>query len=80
MSFHFLDLFRPKPAHTEVRFITATSAENKAARQRSADLRMELEIMSIHLTPEQREAAKNRALSKVSTPLTDKQREQGRGA
>lgn len=33
--------------------------------------------IAIHLTPEQREAAKNRALSKVSTPLTDKQREQG---
>lgn len=30
------------------------------------------------LTPEQRAAAKIRALSRASTPLTDKQREQGR--
>jgi hypothetical protein len=60
MNFPF-NLFRPKPSHTAVRYVTATSAENKAARQRRADTRMELEIMAIHLTPEQREAAKSRA-------------------
>lgn len=64
MNFHFpnpLVLFRPKPSHTEVRYVTATAAENKAARQRRADMRMELKIMAIHMTPEQREAAKARA-------------------
>jgi hypothetical protein len=63
MNLHILDIFRPKPdrSHKERRYYAATKAENKAARQRRADTRMELEIMAIHLTPEQREAAKSRA-------------------
>lgn len=60
MNLHW-PFLRPKPVHTEVRFIAATQAENKAARQRRADVRMELEIMSIHLSPEQRAKFKSRA-------------------
>ena len=52
---HWLDFLR-KP-HTQVRFIAATKAENDLARQKRADVRMELEIMSQLLTPSQRTAA-----------------------
>lgn len=57
--------FHRKPAHTAVRFMAATSEENRAARQRRADKRMELEIMAIHMTPEQRAAAKARATQRL---------------
>jgi hypothetical protein len=65
MNFHFpnpLDLFRPKPAHTEVRYVAATRAESRAAAARAIHRRLELEFMAIHMTPEQREAAKARAM------------------
>jgi hypothetical protein len=52
---NFLALFR-KP-HTEVRYVAATKAENDLARQKRADVRLELEIMSQLLTPSQRTAA-----------------------
>ena len=68
MNFHFpnpLDLFHPKPAHTEVRYVAATKAESKAARARAIGRRLELEFMAIHMTPEQREAAKSRGLMRM---------------
>jgi len=52
---NFLAFFR-KP-HTQVRFVAATRAESNLARQKRADVRMELEIMSQLLTPSQRTAA-----------------------
>jgi hypothetical protein len=52
---NFLAFFR-KP-HTEVRYIAATKVENLIARQKRADVRMELEIMSQLLTPSQKHAA-----------------------
>jgi hypothetical protein len=64
MNFPF-NLFRPKP-HTEVRYVAATRSESRAAAVRAIGRRLELEFMAIHMTPEQREAAKARALSKVS--------------
>ena len=54
------NLFRPKP-HTEVRYVAATKAESRAAAARAIGRRLELEFMAIHMTPEQREAAKSRA-------------------
>lgn len=62
---HILERFFPKP-HVEPRWHAATKAENRAARTRAIHRRLELEFMAIHMTPEQREAAKARALSKVS--------------
>lgn len=62
-------MFRPKPAkplpHVEIRYVASTKSEDKAARQRRADLRLELEIMAIHLTPEARAAAKLRATQRL---------------
>ena len=55
MAFHWLDFLR-KP-HTQVRFVVANKAENLIARQKRADVRMELEIMSQLLTPSQKHAA-----------------------
>jgi hypothetical protein len=52
---------RRKPEHREVRYVLATRDESNAVRQKRADIRMELEIMALHLTPEQRSAAKARA-------------------
>ena len=52
---HWLDFLR-KP-HTEVRYVAATKVENLIARQKRADVRMELEILSQLLTPSQRTAA-----------------------
>lgn len=52
-------LFRPKPAertHKERRYYAATKAENAAARQRSADVRLELAVYAAVTTPEQRKA------------------------
>lgn len=54
--------FHRKPAHTEVRYVAATRAESKAAAARAIGRRLELEFMAIHMTPEQREAAKARAM------------------
>ena len=62
---HILERFFPKP-HVEPRWHAATKAENRAARARAIGRRLEREFMAIHMTPEQREAAKARALSKVS--------------
>lgn len=62
MHFSLKSLFRPKPAHTEVRYVAATKAESKAAQARAIGRRLELEFMAIHMTPEQREAAKARAI------------------
>ncbi len=61
-------VFRPKPdrSHKERRYYAATKAENKAARARAIGRRMELEIMSVHMTDEQREAAKARAVRRAS--------------
>ena len=58
--------FRPKPLHVQPRWHAATKSENRAARQLRADRRMELEIMSVHMTDEQREAAKARAVRRAS--------------
>ncbi len=52
---NFLAFFR-KP-HTEVRYVVANKVENLLARQKRADVRMELEIMSQLLTPSQKHAA-----------------------
>jgi hypothetical protein len=62
MNFHFPSFFRPKPVHVEPRYHAATKAENRAAAARAIGRRLELEFMAIHMTPEQREAAKARAL------------------
>jgi hypothetical protein len=62
---HFLDFFRPKPVHTEVRYVAATRAESRAAAARAIGRRLELEFMAIHMTPEQREAAKSRGLMRM---------------
>lgn len=70
---HILERLFPKP-RVEPRWHAATKEENRAARQLRADRRMELEIMSIHLTPEQRAAARNRALSMVFPPVPATQR------
>ena len=57
---HILErLFRP---HVEPRWHAATRAENKAAKTLAIGRRLELEIMAIHMTAEQRAAAKARAL------------------
>jgi len=61
----FLKPQQPSPAHTEVRYVAATSAENKLARRKAIDRQLELAVAVCHLTPEQREAAKDRALSRA---------------
>jgi hypothetical protein len=61
---HILERFFPKP-HTEVRYVAATRAESKAAQARAIGRRLELEFMAIHMTPEQREAAKSRGLMRM---------------
>jgi len=58
----FDKLFHRKPAHAEVRYVTATKAESRAAQSRAIHRRLELEFMATHMTPEQREAAKARAM------------------
>ena len=58
-----LDFFRPP--HVEPRWHAATKAENRAARALAIGRRLELEIMAIHMTPEQREAAKARATQRL---------------
>lgn len=58
---HILERLFPKP-HTEVRYVAATKAESRAAAARAICRRLELEFMAIHMTPEQREAAKARAM------------------
>lgn len=52
----FFAAFR-KPAHTEVRFIAATRAENEAARRKQIDRRCELAVAVALLTDEQRTRA-----------------------
>lgn len=64
MNFHFPAFFRPKPLHVEPRWHAATKSENRAARAVAIGRRLELEIMAIHLTPEQRAAAKARGLER----------------
>ena len=49
-----------KPAAQPLRAIVATKAESFLARRKRADLRMEFEIMRLHMTDEQFEAAKVR--------------------
>ena len=66
MNLNPLSLFRPKPLHVQPRWHAATKSENRAARQLRADRRMELEIMSVHMTDEQRQAAKARAVRRAS--------------
>lgn len=61
----FDKLFHRKPAHTEVRYVAATRAESKAAQTRAIGRRLELEFMAIHMTPEQRAAAKARGLDRL---------------
>ena len=61
---HILERFFPKP-HVEPRWHAATKAENRAARALAIGRRLELEIMAIHMTPEQREAAKARATQRL---------------
>lgn len=63
MNFHLpnpLDLFRPKPAHVEPRWHAATKAEDRAAQQRRADVRLELAVYAATTTPEQRKAEAER--------------------
>jgi len=61
----FLDrLFRRTPTDRrshERRYYAATKAENVAAAQRRADMRLELDIAVVRLTPEQRTQFKDRA-------------------
>lgn len=49
-----------KPKHTEVRYVAATKAESKLARRKAIDRQLELAVAVCHLTPEEREAAKQR--------------------
>lgn len=53
---------KPQPTHTEVRYVSATAEENKLARRKAIDRQLELAVAVCHLKPEQREAAKVRAL------------------
>jgi hypothetical protein len=66
MNLNLASLFGLKQPHTVTRWHAATGAENRAARQLRADRRMELEIMAIHMTEEQRKAAMARALRRAS--------------
>lgn len=55
---------RPKPSDShnhERRYYAATKAENRAAAQRRADMRLELDIAVVRLSPEQRTQFKDRA-------------------
>lgn len=54
-------IFNPKPAHTEVRYVHSTAAENKLARRKAVDRQRELAVAVCTLTPSQREAAIARA-------------------
>ncbi len=51
----FLSLFR-KPAHTEVRYVAATKAENEAARAKAIQRRLELAVACAQLDEAQRTA------------------------
>lgn len=78
--FHFTLPFigRHKPAplpHVEIRYVAATKHENDEARLRRDTVANDLRCAVDDLTPGQR--ARFRAFA-VTTPLTDKQREQGR--
>lgn len=66
MNLNLASLFGLKQPRSVTRWHAATSAENKAARQLRADRRMELEIMAIHMTDEQRKAAVARAVRRAS--------------
>lgn len=60
MNFHFRlpwSAPTPQPNHVVIRHVVATKAENRIARQRRADVRLELDVMNAVLTPEQRKAA-----------------------
>ena len=55
---------RPEP-HTVIRYVTATKRENAIARQKRADIRMELEFMLIHAGPEKAAKARARATDRL---------------
>ena len=63
---NLLAFLKPRRSHTEVRYVVATREESRCVRQARADKRLELEIMAVHLTPEQRAAAKLRAANSRS--------------
>lgn len=77
----FLDrLFHRKPAplpHVEIRYVAATKHENGEARLRRETVANNLRCAVDDLPPGRRSLLRSIALT---TPLTDKQREQGRGA
>lgn len=61
MNFHLIWPFsRPKPSHKEVRYITATKAENSVADKLRLHRRLELAVALAQLTPEQRTQFKDR--------------------
>ena len=60
-----------RPSHTEVRYVAATSAENKLARRKAIDRQLELAVAVCTLSDDEKAAAVARALS---MPLTDKQK------
>lgn len=47
----------PQPNHVVIRHVVATKAENRIARQRRADVRMQLDMMVEHMTPAERAIA-----------------------
>ncbi len=53
MNFHW-PLFRKPEPHTQVRYVSATHAEDIAARARRLDKRLELAVYIANSTPEQR--------------------------
>lgn len=59
-------IFKPKPTHTEVRYVHSTAAENKLARRKAIDRQLELAVAICHLTPEQRAEARLRAANSRS--------------
>lgn len=78
MNFHWPFFHKPAPLpHVEIRYVAATKHENDEARLRRDTVANDLRCAVDDLTPGQR--ARFRAFA-VTTPLTDKQREQGRGA
>ena len=46
--------------HPSARYYAATKAESKLARRKAIDRQLELAVAVCHLTPEEREAAKQR--------------------
>lgn len=80
MSFHFLSFFRkPAPAHTEVRFVAATKAENEAARAQQASIRCQLAVYAATTTRRQRLAETEEYFAKAREARAIQAAKRGRG-